>query len=76
MGAKVDAKVGLKVGSKVGSKINGLEPLLEPYGTIDLITESNEAIKLDATSTLLVDAKGCTDQDNSDLEAICNRTYP
>ena len=53
-----------------------LEPLLEPYRTIDLITESNEAIKLDATSTLLVDAKGCTDQDNSDLEATCNRTYP
>ena len=36
---------------------------------------SNEAIKLDATSTLLIEAKGCTDQDNSDLEVICNRTY-
>jgi hypothetical protein len=36
----------------------------------------NEAIKLDATSTLLIDAKGCTDQDDSDLEVICNQTYP
>jgi hypothetical protein len=56
--------------------MNNLEPLLEPYRIIDLITELNEAIKLDATSILLVDAKGCTDQDNSDLEVICNRTYP
>ena len=37
---------------------------------------SNEAIKLDATSVLLIEAKGCTDQDNSDLEVICNQTTP
>ena len=71
-----DRGLRVEVGAKAGSKIDYFGALSGALPNNRLNYRSNEAIKLDATSTLLIDAEGCTDQDNSDLEVICNRTYP
>jgi len=63
-------------GRKAGAKLtviwsSGASSGALPNNRLDY--RSNEAIKLDATTILLIDAKRCTDQNNSDLEVI---NYP